>query len=326
VINNAKTLLFVIKSIFAFMLIMSGLVSCSGFAVDKPSNITGAQMSSSAPAVGNDGLPYITEAVIPNNTGEVSSNQKLINREGRTVPERFSPPDGYERTEVQVGSFGEYLRNLPLKPYGSKVKYYDGSIKDSDSYEAVLDIDIGTRDLMQCADSVMRLRAEYLYGKKLYKKISFKFNSGFNASYDKWMNGYRIKVSGNNANWYKKTGFSNDYKSFREYLNIVFAYAGTFSLSKELEKASVSDIRAGDVFIKGGSPGHAILVIDTATNKKTGKKLFMLAQGYMPAQDVHILKNLADQSISPWYQADFGSQLRTPDWEFGPDQLKRFNN
>jgi len=252
------------------------------------------------------------------------TNNKILNRQGETVAERFIVPEGYKRIDVSEGSFADYLRNIKLKPHGAKVKYYDGRTKPLDVHEAVIDIDVGTKDLQQCADSIIRLRAEYLYKTGSYDKIRFNFTNGFNAEYSKWMNGYRINVEGNNAYWVKKTDKSNDYSTFRKYLDIVFAYAGTLSLSKELKAANVEDIRIGDIFIKGGTPGHCVIIMDMAENKKTGKKMFILAQGYMPAQEMHILKNETAPSISPWYEADFGDELHTPEWTFTKYDIKRF--
>lgn len=138
------------------------------------------------------------------------------------------------------------------------------------------------------------------------------------------MQGYRIVIDGNETRWVKKTGYSNDYKDFRKYLDIVFAYAGSLSLSKELKNVELEDMKIGDVFIQGGSPGHCVIVVDMAENKVTGEKLFMLAQSYMPAQDIHILKNLQNREFSPWYSLNFGEKLITPEWIFGKDDLKRF--
>ena len=58
---------------------------------------------------------------------------------------------------------------------------------------AVVDMEIGNRDLQQCADAVIRLRAEYLWKHKRYTDIKFNFTSGFTAEYKKWAEGNRIK-------------------------------------------------------------------------------------------------------------------------------------
>lgn len=250
----------------------------------------------------------------------------LINPGGSTIRERISPPGGFARAGAAGGSFGEYLRNLPLKPHGSRVKYYDGTVKNRDSHDAVIDLDVGSRDLQQCADAVIRLRAEFLYEKGLYDKIHFNFTNGFTADYPTWMRGNRIVVEGNKAHWVKKTGYSRDYASFRNYLDMVFAYAGTLSLSMEMKKVPLEDMKIGDVFLKGEDPGHCVIVVDMAENKATGEKLFMIAQSYMPAQDIHILKNPGNKEISPWYPAGFGETLNTPEWTFNKNQLVRFRD
>ena len=73
-------------------------------------------------------------------------------------------PGGFERVVAPAHSFAYYLRSLPLKPHGSKVKFYNGSTKNNYGvYDAVVDMDIGTEDLQQCADAIMRLRGEYLF-------------------------------------------------------------------------------------------------------------------------------------------------------------------
>lgn len=203
--------------------------------------------------------------------------------------------------------------------------YYSGEEKSNKVAAAVLIYDVGNKDLQQCADAVMRLRAEYLYKSKQFDLLHFNFTSGFKADYSKWRSGYRISVKGNNVGWVKTTKESESYQSFREYLNIVFTYAGTASLTKELKQISLSQMQIGDVFIKGGSPGHAVIVIDMAVNPKTNKKVFMIAQSYMPAQDIHILINQNKPAISPWYDlVDLAAEIETPEWTFDKNQLKRF--
>ena len=214
----------------------------------------------------------------------------LINTGGQTIAERFDVPAGFARPESEAGSFARYLQNLPLKPDGTKVKYFDGREKPADVYLAVVDFSLGDRDLQQCADAVIRLRAEYLYEAKRFNEIHFRFVNGFNAEFSKWANGYGISVNGNNTSWIKNRNNNSSYKSFQKYLDIVYAYASTLSLEKELTAKPFSDLAIGDVFIQGGSPGHCVMVVDLAVNENTGEKIFMLAQSYMPAQDIQILK------------------------------------
>lgn len=248
--------------------------------------------------------------------------KSLINPSGKTIAQRIRVPDGYERVPVKKGSFSEYVRNLPLKPHGSKVHYYDGREKFGDVYVAVIDIDVGDRDLQQCADAAIRLYAEYLYKNKQYDKIHFNFTNGFRADFKKWMQGYRINVEGSRAYWVKRAGFCDDYKCFRRYLDMVFAYAGTFSLLRELKKVPLKDMQIGDVFL---DTGHCVIIVDIAQNKKTGEKIFLLAQSYMPAQEVHILKNPAnDDENNPWYSINFGDVLTTPEWQFKKESVYRF--
>lgn len=139
--------------------------------------------------------------------------------------------------------------------------------------------------------------------------------------YDKWKAGNRLSVNGNITSWIKTHAVSNSYKDFRKYLEIVFTYAGTLSLNKSLKSKKLKDLEPGDVFIIGGSPGHAVTVMDVVENNK-GEKLLMLAQSYMPAQETHILKNFNNPELSPWYKADFEGSLYTPQWKFEKENLK----
>ncbi len=254
-------------------------------------------------------------------SNSVNEKKVLIIKSGSTVQTRFDTPKGYKRKAVEENSFAAYLRNVKLKPDGTKVKYFDGQVKKELVYDAVVDMEIGDKNLQQCADAVMRLRGEYFYSQKLYDKISFTLTNGFKTDYTEWMKGNRVKVNGNTTAWQKTSSPSNTYKDFRNYMELVFNYAGTLSLSKSLQAKNVKDISIGDVFIRGGSPGHAVIVMDVAENSE-GKKVFLLAQSYMPAQDIQILKNPNDLILSPWYSNDIISELETPQWTFTADQLK----
>lgn len=255
---------------------------------------------------------------------ETNNTNKTIFFEN-TIQQRFQLPQGFVREEESKTSFDYFLRNLPLKPLGSNVLYFDGTTKPNRNvYEAVVDLPIGKQDLHQCADAVMRLRADYFYSQKQYDKIHFNFTNGFRADFSKWAAGYRIAIKGNKTSWIKTAKPSDSYETYWKYLEKVFMYAGTASLEKELKPINALDIKIGDVFIKGGFPGHAVIVVDMAVNPKNNQKIMLLAQSYMPAQEIQILKNPNNSSLSPWYAVDFGTSLQTPEWTFSSSQLKRF--
>ncbi|MBP5794311.1 MAG: hypothetical protein J6W46_11845, partial [Spirochaetaceae bacterium] len=119
--------------------------------------------------------------------------------------------------------------------------------------------------------------------------------SGTYLPFKKYTEGYRFTGGG----W--KDGYAKGMsrKIFDEYLRVVYSYASTRSMAKEIIPINIKDLRIGDVFVQSGNPGHAVFVTDMAVNKKTGKKIMLLGQGYMPAQDLHIVKSF--ESISPWF-------------------------
>jgi hypothetical protein len=237
-------------------------------------------------------------------------------------------PQDYTRKEVSSMSFAHYLRHISLKPQDTPVKLYNGELKNYQQvHYRVLDISVGKRDLQQCADAVMRLRAEYLFKTNQKDKISFNYTSGDAAVYSKWKNGYRPSINGNKVSWNLKAKVDTSYTNFLKYMENVFMYAGSASLSKELKPKKIEDIEIGDVFIQGGFPGHAVLVVDVAINPQTNKKVFMIAQSYMPAQDIHILKNFNNEEINPWYEIPMYSsgKIRTPEWNFEQDNLMSFD-
>ncbi len=245
-----------------------------------------------------------------------------------TILTRFQIPEGYERKVTDSSSFATFLRNLQLKEKDAPVKYYDGRIKPNNKvYAAVVDLPIGKRDLHQCADAVMRLRAQYLYEQKKYDSIHFNFTNGFLADYSNWRSGKRIVVKGNLVEW-KPGGLPSDSpEDFWKYLEMVFSYAGTASLEKEMKSIALSEMRIGDVFIQGGFPGHAVIVVDLAVHKTTKEKTFLLAQSYMPAQEIQILHNPNHTGSDAWYDlSDISNSLITPEWTFDRTHLKRFSN
>ncbi len=249
----------------------------------------------------------------------------FINAKGNVIGERINCPKGFNRVPEKEGTFANFLRKLKVKPDGSPVRYYDGTTKfNNNLYAAVIDINIGNKNLQQCADVIMHVRAEYLYTTHQENKIHFNFTNGFRAEYSKWKEGYRISITGNKTKWVKTAQPDNSYKTFLDFMDVVYNYGGTLSLSKELVKVKYNDMQPGDILIKGGSPGHAELIVDMAENN-AGKKIFLLTQSYMPAQEMQLLTNRNNRDISPWYELNAANpNIITPEWDFTTSQLMRF--
>lgn len=237
---------------------------------------------------------------------DAAPNQKiLIDEDGKTIMTRFETPEGFNRSSSTINSWAHYLQNLPLKPHGTKVLHFDGTLKaNTAAYCAVVDLPIYGNKNHQCADAIMRLRAAYLFEQNRFSEIEFLFVNGTNFRYDNYL-----------------AGKTPTQANLWSYLEKVFAYASTLSLDKQLKAKEAKDLQIGDVFIKGGSPGHAVVVVDKCTDQNGAVK-FMLAQSYMPAQDIQIL--VGDDGNSPWYDLNFGDYLYSAEYTFAKNQLKQF--
>ncbi len=245
-----------------------------------------------------------------------------IDPTGVTLRERITVPAGYERTQEREGSLGEFLRDYKMKRDGSPVLLYNGEDAGWDSHAAVFKLPLEKEDLQQCADSVMRMYAEYYWHTGQKEKIAFHLSDGFLAEYGKWRQGYRIRVGERTSSWVKSESADDSYECFQKYMRIVFAYAGTLSMEQESKKIGIKKMRIGDVFLQGGSPGHVVMVVDFCENEK-GERAFLLAQGFMPAQEFHVLRNPAHEE-NPWYYEDeVAYPFVTPGYTFPKGSLRR---
>lgn len=253
--------------------------------------------------------------------GQAGPPTAAIAPEGNTIAKRFAAPAGFTRIPVKEGSFAAYLRHLPLRPAGSAVRLHNGQPKGrQDVQAAVVDLSVGTRDLQQCADAVMRLRAEHLYRCGRQDAIAFSFTNGFRAEWKRWRRGERIRVDGNRCSWTTGAAADSSHDQLLRFLDKVFTYAGSLSLERDLRTSAPPpsgphDLQIGDMFIQGGSPGHAMIVVDAARSTD-GRTAMLLAQSYMPAQEVHVVRNLRHPELGAWFILEGDDRLYTPEWTF----------
>lgn len=199
-------------------------------------------------------------------------------------------PAGYHRVEGDDKAYAEYLRSLPLKKRGHHIRLYTGGLARLQFLgQSVVDLPL-LSNAEQCADVCMRLRAEYLFSSGKCGLISFTD-----------VNGNMLRYDGGNSR-----------KSLEKYLRHVYGVANTYSLKREMKPRELKDVQPGDVFVYAAGDhdidsnvkskyGHAIMVADVAVNSK-GEMMMLLVEGNTPARDIHVLRNLKNPFLSPWFK------------------------
>lgn len=268
-----------------------------------------------------------TGKIITSNIKSIVTNSfnsfGYINKEGNTIATRVKVPEGFKRVSYTKGSFQSYLRNYKLKEYGTAIINFDGSTYFAQNWhDAILDVPVPKNGLQQCADVLMRVRAEYLWEQDRKKDIGFKFTSGHYCSWQKYAAGYRPKIKGNKVSFHKTASVNHTKANFYKYLNLIYTYAGTASLHAELKKVSLENLKIGDMLVQPGFPGHIEMIVDVVVNDK-GEYLFLLAQGNTPAQNMCLLKNFEDE-LSPWYNFKDKETIYTPSYYFENPVFVRF--
>lgn len=244
-------------------------------------------------------IPFFINCNQPNSFENSSSsrnyNYKTINN--------IELPTGFKRVNYPTASFSNWLQNVALKKDNIVYLYNHQPKPNQHLHSYVLDIEVGNKNLQQCADAIMKLRALYFYSSKQYQLIEFK---GSEKTF-------------NFLSFLKQSNSVDTLKQLNNFLEIVFTHCGSYNLNSWLHKKSIENIDVGDVFIEPGSPGHAMIVVDVAININSNERIFLLAQSYMPAQSIHIVKNLNHQKLSPWY-SNKAINVLTPSWNFKASQ------
>jgi hypothetical protein len=265
----------------------------------------------------------LTSAAAADATGAAVHPWAFTSKE--TLEARTPTAEGFTRAAVEDASLGAFLRTLPLAPAGTQVRDFRGTPLYADgrheNIAAVVDVDIGARDLQQCADAVIRMHAEWRYGKG-DRRVAYHAASGATLAYDKWLAGERMVVEGGKANLRMVAApRAEDHAAFRAWQDDVFNWANTSSLAREGSQIPFADVRAGDFFVMPGSPyGHAVLVLDVAKDAG-GRTALLLGQSYMPAQSFQVLRPSAGAT---WFVVEPGAtEVKTPFWAAFPMKTLR---
>lgn len=242
--------------------------------------------------------------------------------EKTTIPlpaQRPNPPAFRSKEIADTTSWPYFLQHLPEKT-GPILDYRGRVVSSQQKHAVIINYDIGNRDLQQCADALMRLRAEYLFAQKRYSEIHFHFTSGQDYSFLDYCKGKIPSPSGNSIRFATASPSPLNHQSLRRYLDLVYTYAGTISLAKELRHTNRFAI--GTVVITPGSPGHCFIITNEATTAD-GDPVYKLVEGYTPAQSIYVLQNIHEPNLGYWHRLSTGT-IKTASYTFRSYQLKAF--
>lgn len=217
----------------------------------------------------------------------------------------FPPPPGTDRHPADP--FATYLQSLKVLGPEVPITTHDGQVVNRAG--RVLDLDLVRGDLQQCADTAIRLRAQWL--KDTGREVMFHATSGDPLPWARYRGGERPTVKNDRIAW--RPGGD---KAWDSYLRAVFTWAGTASLAAHDTTPVRGEPQPGDLLVDPGFPGHAVILVDVATRDE--ETYLLIAQGFMPAQTAHIVPG----PHAGWWRWEPG--LRLPVWSFEAAHLRRF--
>lgn len=252
-------------------------------------------------------------------------DQPYLNPNGMTQEMRILPPEGFSRVPVESDSFAAFLRGRAVYPHGTDIPVFDGTTQSALSVAAVYDMKVGAEGYQQCADSVIRLFAEYLYESGRKDEIAFHLSNGFLCDYASWLKGKRVLAAGEFSCWLPGLPRKDSVQTLDNYLVTVMRYAGTLSLTDESKTIPASEAHTGDFICRGGTPGHVMLIVDEAADEN-GNRCFLIGQGLIPSMSFHIVTN--SDGTTPWFTEDelAADMISLGSYYFKPENLRRWND
>lgn len=233
-----------------------------------------------------------------------------------TVERAFPAPAGFAREEVSAGSYAAYLRGLPVRTDRTNVLLYTGEPVSMPS-AGVIPLELGKRDIHQCADSVIRLFAEYLWSIDKAQLAEFHYTSGDLSSWKRWRRGKLLAIKQGKVVEVSGKPYPNTHEGFRRWQDKVFMYASTRSMHRDSKRIDTpSELEPGDFFLKSANPGHVVVLLDIA-RAKDGRRAALIGQGYLPAREFHVISGSGDRVLDgAWYllpESD-DDKITTPTW------------
>jgi hypothetical protein len=136
---------------------------------------------------------------------------------------------------------------------------------------------------------------------------------GTEPVYDPKFDTQVFQFDGRDKNVYIWKPADYDEKAAEKY-SVIYMFDGQSVLAKGKDRGMDNDVMCWNVSENVESMTAA-----------TGNKAIIVAQSYMPAQDIHIVTNLSDTGNSPWYIISQDTEeFSFPEYYFDSSHIKRF--
>ena len=223
-----------------------------------------------------------------------------------TLRDAYPPPAGTQR--LAGDAFATWLGAMRVLPPSVPVRTHDGKVVAGHKGARVIDLPMVPGNLQQCADALIRVRAEWL--RATGGEVMYHATSGDPIPWTRWQAGERPFEQGRGLAW--RPG---DRGGWEAYLAAVMRWAGTASLAA-YDTDAVQNPKAGDVLVMGGYPGHAVMLLDVV--KRGSDHLALIGESYMPAMNFHVEPG----PIDGWWSLNEG--VRLPHWDMRGAPLRRW--
>ena len=249
-------------------------------------------------------LPSTKERATHNWYGWLSDGHEL-GAPGEFLRDRIAPPKPLLRDPEEVDSLAEWLRFLPLFPKGAKVRNALGeelAKGDDSSVAAVIQMVVPKNCRENSVGIAYRLHAEWLWNQG-ERKLSFRTATDEQLPFVLWARGERPTLSGRKVIFSKgiPAPIPIEHSELRDYLNGILPFLDVGAVLKHSRALSPGEVRAGDVFLHVAAPEELVVVLDTASYPKAGKRAFLLGRAFQPCSSLCVAQA---SKQSPWFFVD----------------------
>jgi hypothetical protein len=273
--------------------------------------MTAREVSRPGSHLGDESATNLSHAApepVANRPGQYAWLSAKQRKSYEPLVERIPPPAGFARVEAPPGSFADWLRCLPLMPPETPVTAAKGEVilrADHASLAAVVALQPQTTKTLSASNMLVRLRAEYLWAIGKADDAAFHFTSGHLSTWQSWAQGERPTVHGRDVAISKGAPADASRTNYCGYLESIFRYGTVYSLLLDTDKSAEATPEGGDVFVRPGRPGHAVMILDVAVGPQ-GQVRVLLGEGGTPAQTFHVLRY---SQSDPWFPLSYSQPI-----------------